>query len=475
MNSCVKYTYEGKEYVTLPAPPEVIKYTALERDKKTQRKLEMLYDLYDYTQIPVMEDAVVTPSGNGHYVHGHVTINGTTYEVDTLTNSLMLTPVDVPTPEPTVEPEPEEGPVELVPELEEVPADNEQELEEVPTDNEQELEEVPDTAEPAFNTVIPEPAFNTSVVDSTNTEDSTNMGIIEPIETEETVEEKTVEVEAEDRPSLHLVPPIEKEEEKETEQVIEFYRPADPERQEDVEKKVPDEITIPRLGVSFGNSKSYTKKYTNHVVGYKTTKKIGISLPNGSGNRVKTPLPTFKKAVESTPQAQVNTPVEEPVAEKDDDYDAYARPVNREPIHVIIDTAEPEEEEVEEVFEEVEDEGIRFTPTAEIDMSTVNNTGDISNTAAAYIEKLSEEDRALIEKIPIELFAPIQEYTSDAIDTDTLLRDGRDYCINNRWFNYGTWWAIDSMSDMKRYFYNEVEKIFTSVTYQTRINWAKIH
>lgn len=467
MKVCVKYTYEDKEYVTLPNPPEVMKYSVLEKDKKTQSQLQTLYSLMFYSMMPTLEDAVVTPVEGGHYVSGTVHYNGKTYKMDTMTTKLELVETD----DISLSSPNENGEQEVPFIIGETPlADSPQEAEvDEVIKSEEELDNIIDHMEQH----APEPLESDS-------EELKEQAETVGDEWADKVVEETVENDVpEPDPALSteeansLVNETEEEVKSET-LPIDFFKPDDPAKY--AKPAMESSYTVPHVGVYIGAPPSPSRKFNSFNVGF--TKKVSLHTTyKGKGSRTTTPLPTYSRVQEPVEEPVITGLAEEAIEVKPPEYEQpMVQPASKsvlkkpEPIHVIIDP--PEEEQEETLEEPIVTNGIPFKPVSAVDSEQI---GDIANVAEAYCKELSEEDIEILERIPIELFGSLAEYTTDDIDADMVLRDGRDYCINNHWHVFGEWFAIDQIREMKRYFYCETEQIFTSITYQTKVNWFKVH
>lgn len=67
----------------------------------------------------------------------------------------------------------------------------------------------------------------------------------------------------------------------------------------------------------------------------------------------------------------------------------------------------------------------------------------------------SDDVRIVLQKAPILLFGnAVRQFTTHPIDEEKLAEERSGYCIDNRWYKCGDWFAIDVIPHTARYIYN---------------------
>lgn len=91
----------------------------------------------------------------------------------------------------------------------------------------------------------------------------------------------------------------------------------------------------------------------------------------------------------------------------------------------------------------------------------------------AFLAELSDEQRAMLERIPDVLIGRINEFSQKPISEVRLAELGEVYCVQNRWKICGKWYAIDITSDLSRHFYCAEDSTHFAVHVKTLSGWKK--
>lgn len=91
----------------------------------------------------------------------------------------------------------------------------------------------------------------------------------------------------------------------------------------------------------------------------------------------------------------------------------------------------------------------------------------------AFLSELSDEQKAMLERIPDALIGRINEFSQKPISEVRLAELGEVYCVQNRWKICGKWYAIDITSDLSRHFYCAEDSTHFAVHVKTLNGWKK--
>lgn len=117
---------------------------------------------------------------------------------------------------------------------------------------------------------------------------------------------------------------------------------------------------------------------------------------------------------------------------------------------------------------------IAEVPASEVSVPVVTEPTKDRDALKAEVRKdLSPEVNDVIGNIPIELLRTITEFTSRDVDTQRLLLESDNYCIDNRWHKQGKWFCIDVVahSPATRYFFNSKLNVSIEIPIEVCKNW----
>lgn len=97
----------------------------------------------------------------------------------------------------------------------------------------------------------------------------------------------------------------------------------------------------------------------------------------------------------------------------------------------------------------------------------------VKSDAKDYVTGLPKDLSETLSQIPTELLGGIEAFTQKPIDVTQLEKKGRMYCVENHWCRSGSWYCIDMVTELKRYFYNNDTGKAMAISVNTCKEWFK--